>query len=72
MTDTVESICRITFVTVFFHSSIIDCLDLISEYGPPFEDIVSPNPSIEEMKNIVADQQKRPEIPRGFIINSVH
>lgn len=41
----------------------------VGEYCPPFEDIVSPNPSIEEMKRLVAEKQKRPEIPRGFLVN---
>ena len=45
--------------------------DKVSEYRPPFEDIVSPNPSIAEMKTIVAEEQKRPEIPSGFTVNQV-
>lgn len=40
--------------------------DSVEEYRPPFEDIVSPNPTIGEMRRIVAEQRKRPKIPLGF------
>jgi len=37
------------------------------EYCPPFDDVVSQNPSLEEMREVVVQQQLRPQIPKGFI-----
>jgi activin receptor type-2A len=41
--------------------------DPVMKYKPPFDGLVSPNPSIEEMKLVVATERKRPDIPQGFL-----
>ncbi len=43
----------------------------IEGYQPPFEEWgASVNPNIEEMKNIVVAEHRRPLIPKGFLLNS--
>ena len=43
----------------------------VAEYRPPFDDLVPSNPSIDDMKRVVVDWQKRPEIPKAFTNHSV-
>jgi activin receptor type-2B len=38
----------------------------MKQYSPPFNEFVSPSPSIEEMREIVVGQFKRPTIAKGF------
>jgi hypothetical protein len=42
----------------------------MKQYRPPFEEYVSSNPSIEEMRDVVVTQFKRPTIAKGFTTNS--
>ena len=43
----------------------------VTDYRPPFDEMVPPNPSINDMKRVVVDGQKRPVIPKAFTNNSV-
>ena len=43
----------------------------VAEYRPPFDDLVPSNPSIDDMKRVVVDWQRRPEIPKAFSNHSV-
>ena len=43
----------------------------MKQYSPPFNEFVSPSPSIEEMREIVVGQFKRPTIAKGFTTNGV-
>ena len=43
----------------------------MKQYSPPFDEFVSPSPSIEEMREIVVSQFKRPTIAKGFTTSGV-
>ncbi len=75
------SVCDHCIVALIIHC-LVHCVDVrttctsfiatVGDYRPPFQEWgASPNPSIEEMKSIVVVVQRRPEIPKGFMINSV-
>ena len=38
----------------------------VDEYCPPFGHLVPPNPSVEDMKEVVVKQHLRPTIPKTF------
>ena len=44
----------------------------VVEYRPPFDDLVPSNPSIDDMKRVVVDWQRRPEIPKAFSVSFVY
>lgn len=44
---------------------------MVKEYRAPFEDVTRPNPTIEEMRDLVVSRQERPAIPSAFQNNAV-
>ena len=51
--------------------SLFPLIGPIKQYGPPFDEYVSSNPSIEEMRDTVVSQFKRPTIAKGFTTSGV-
>ncbi len=45
--------------------------EVVDEYQPPFYDAVGPDPSFEEMKEVVCDRKLRPIIPSRWLENQV-
>lgn len=39
-----------------------DCAGIVEDYKPPFHDVVSSDPSFEDMKKVICIDQQRPNI----------
>ena len=50
---------------------LFDFLETVDEYKPPFHEWIGEDPTVDEMKDVVINERKRPEIPERWSTDQV-